>query len=341
MMVVAREAARAPGKLVLLGEYAVLEGGEAWVAAINRDVRVWIEPAEQPHLVALGAGDLEIPLVWQAGWTTQDPTWRLAAAALTQVCGRAYVRLVVDSRPFFLAGSEGRPTKAGFGSSAAVVAAILALRGLAGHDLFVAAHALHQQFQSGLGSGADIAAAVFGGCFQFRIEAGMPHIKALALPPTLRVLAVWMGESANTRHFVRRVLEWKAFDAARAQGLFAEMRAIVAAGLAAARNHDAPAIIAAAQAYGQAMHQLGRSAGVPIVTPAMERLAMVVGQAAAVKPSGAGGGDMALVFTTMREATQVTEAIEAAGFKSIALTYGVAGAGRFASHATAEMLSES
>ena len=50
------------------------------------------------------------------------------------------------------------------------------------------------------------------------------------------------------------------------------------------------------------MRSLGKSANVPIYTPQMERLSQCVERHGGVsKPSGAGGGDVALVFSKQIE----------------------------------------
>ncbi|MDP3220868.1 MAG: hypothetical protein Q8S73_42680, partial [Deltaproteobacteria bacterium] len=72
---------------------------------------------------------------------------------------------------------------------------------------------------------------------------------------------------------------------------------------------------------------LGEAAGAPIVTPAMARLAAVVERlGAAVKPSGAGGGDVVVGVAQDDDAMEaLREAAAVEGFEEVDL--GADGAG--------------
>jgi phosphomevalonate kinase len=75
------------------------------------------------------------------------------------------------------------------------------------------------------------------------------------------------------------------------------MRAHAERFLGALQASDIPAIIASTHAYGEAMGALGVAADVPIITDTLRivsELAKAAGGAA--KPSGAGGGDVALAL---------------------------------------------
>src|SRR5262245_60415453 len=54
--------ARAPGKLFLMGEYAVLDGAPAIVAAVNREVRVRVEITDPAGRVSIEAPGLDAKL---------------------------------------------------------------------------------------------------------------------------------------------------------------------------------------------------------------------------------------------------------------------------------------
>ncbi len=72
--------ADAPGKLVLLGEYAVLEGAPGLVVAVDRRARVVLEQ----HLCEVGrARSLEqLPRLWYLLQHALAQTGRVAAALL-------------------------------------------------------------------------------------------------------------------------------------------------------------------------------------------------------------------------------------------------------------------
>lgn len=317
-------AAQAPGKLVLLGEYAVLEGGPAWVAAVERYVRAEARPGAA-RLRVFAPDEREIPLSFANGRWTATPGWEIAAAALTAAFGEAVGDVTVDSRDFFVPGDKG-PAKAGFGSSSAVVAAILALGKYAGApvaQLYDAAREVHHVAQGRIGSGVDIAAAIYGGAFVFRnarLEAALP------IPADLAIIPVWLGASASTPLLVGRVLEWKNTARDEYEALMQAMTTTAGIGLEYLRQGDTGGFIEAAGDYGRRMSQLGRSAGIPVYTPLMDDLAGLVSGRGAFKPSGAGGGDVGLVFTEADRADEVRALIAKGGFTILDLRFGAPGA---------------
>ena len=184
--------ARAPGKLLLLGEYAVLEpGSRALVAAVDRFVEARIGPAATPTLDCpdLGlvglAGELRPGAVRWSGCDEPEQARKLAFVdhVLKLVLGAA-LRRGARVKPFALRIESqlgvGRD-KAGLGSSASVSAAVAAaaLAWCAGPEtssaltpeataIFQAAALAHYLAQGRKGSGADVAAAVTGGIVAYR-----------------------------------------------------------------------------------------------------------------------------------------------------------------------------
>lgn len=106
--------ASAPGKLVLIGEYGVLRGGPALVAAVDRRAEVSLEP---------GAAGIRVtaPQLGLEGTPVEaDPRLRLAAACLDGFSGE----VCIDTGALHQDGH-----KLGLGSSAAVCVALCAARG--------------------------------------------------------------------------------------------------------------------------------------------------------------------------------------------------------------------
>ena len=274
----------APGKMFLIGEYAVLDGAPAIVTAVGRLATGQFVPGieagsalvkEAVALALSGIGD--------------------HAAALPEGS------VMVDTSAFSTGGH-----KLGLGSSAAVavvsVAAVLEMAGLpvAGNRelCFSLAERAHRQAQGGVGSGADVAAAVHGGVIRYRRPtAGAPVVDKVRLPPDLHLVVFGEGKPASTPDLVRAVQSLAEREPARylqaMQRLCAEAEAFVEA-LAAG---NVAALIAAAGAYEEGLVALGQAAGVAIVTPRFEiasELASNLGGVA--KPSGAGGGDVGVAF---------------------------------------------
>src|SRR5262249_31760174 len=162
--------ASAPGKLFLTGEWAVLRGAPALVAAVDRRVSVTIEPGTDGVVVEslgegradrldLGSADTPLP--------GGDAGAVLAAIRQRRDAARA-LQVIVDSRAFLIG-----ERKLGLGRSAAtLVAASAALAPEASQaellDRGLEANAL---FQAGQGSGADGAAAAERGLTEARRQA--------------------------------------------------------------------------------------------------------------------------------------------------------------------------
>ena len=175
----------APGKLVLLGEYAVLDGFPAVVAAVNRRASGQFMPGRAP----------ESELV--------DIAVRNAAEALgpnREALPRGSV--LVDTSAFSLNG-----TKMGIGSSAATAAvsvgAVLETAGRSVADstdlVFDVALAAHRAAQGGLGSGADVAAAVYGGLLHYeRPAAGPASIRRLPPHAGVEMVVFSTGTPSST-----------------------------------------------------------------------------------------------------------------------------------------------
>lgn len=262
--------ARAPGKVVLSGAYAVLSGAPALVCSVDRYVT-----ADTERGAELVTAELSAAL--EAG---ERAPW-FDASALRD---------------------EGR--KLGLGSSAAILVASLyalaidAQPALSHAELvrlvFERALRAHRAAQAG-GSGVDVASSSFGGTLSYRLLEDGPRYAPLALPSGL-VVELWTcPESSSTRELLAAVagLSQRSPDAHQrllfAQALAAEQAA------AAAHSADAAALVAALRAQHRALHALGLAAGVPIVTPELAELNPAAeSQNGVLLPAGAGGGDIAL-----------------------------------------------
>jgi phosphomevalonate kinase len=284
----------APGKLFLTGEWAVLRGAPAVVAAVDRVVRVRLD-------VVPGDGALVIESA------AENRTWRGSAqvselpegdagavvAALRRV-GAAEGRVTVDSRAFLIG-----ERKLGLGRSAATIAAAVAARRLldrasiAPDAVLADALVANALFQTGVGSGADVAASVYGGVVTAERSDDGLAVTRCQLPEGASLIAGWTGESAATTPLVSR------FAAMPSPPVFAELDATARAAAAAVRAGDLAALTAAVDRSADLLARFGDETGLPIVTPALRRLVDVARRAGAVaKPSGAGGGDCGIALAS-------------------------------------------
>ena len=263
--------ATAPGKVMLTGEYAVLDGGEAVVIAVDRRARAVIGKATVPSEFLAAAAAV---LAREVGAE--------AAAAI------ATVR--VDTEALRQDG-----VKLGLGSSAAATVAAIAaaLHAVGAFDrtrvatLAALAHAEAQARRGAAGSGADVAASSRGGAIGFTRS----HTRALALPRRLQLRFAWTRAAADTATLVAAV------TAARdAPGVATAKAAIIAASAAFAdATHATDAVDALANA-ALATAALAAFTGVPLVPPAVAALQRsLVALGAVAKTTGAGGGDIVVI----------------------------------------------
>jgi len=288
--------ASAPGKLFLTGEYAVLGGAPALVAAVDRrvHVRAAVGPGDGPLVIdALAEHErfvVSAPL--RADIAGGDAGAVLAAVESVGggLLGRA-IEVVVDSRSFLVGGR-----KLGLGRSAATltaaVAAFLALDRRAATD-DVLRHALdaNARFQSGRGSGGDVAAAVHGGVVEVRRGTGGLGVAPRRLPAGLQLVVGWTGEPAPTAPLLAR------FDAGRAPATAAALAAAAEQAASAVAHDDAASFLDAVDRSSELLARLGDEVGLPIVSPPLARLVAAARRVgAAAKPSGAGAGDCGIAF---------------------------------------------
>ena len=294
---------RAPGKLVLTGAYAVLEGAPAIVLAVDR------------HAVADTAVREPNP--------SAEVREALAGADAPGVDARAL--------------HDERGTKLGLGSSAAVLVASLGAIGAArGQDLschrerdalFHAAREAHARTQQG-GSGVDVAASVYGGALRYELGVAgrAPSVRRVKLPEGTVVTSYWSGGSVRTSELRARVDALAARDRTRYE---ARMKALRSASLAAAQavdDDDAARLVAAARAMSEALLALGQAADAPIVTPSMSELARHAAKdGAAFLPSGAGGGDVAVHVGEAAPTPAFLEAARSLGMTPLILSLDVGG----------------
>jgi phosphomevalonate kinase len=302
-------AASAPGKLFLVGEYAVLRGAPALVAAVDRRAEVRLDDPDAPLAIESLADGVTVRAAEVA------PDAELAgdvgaALAVARTLGVTAGRVTVDTHAF-LAG----PHKLGLGRSAAAIvgatAVWLAARGERGRAAIrTAALDAHRLFQGGYGSGGDVAAATLGGVVEVRRADGELRIAPSRLPQGLELTVAWSGAGAHTVPLVAK------FASAGTCASLSELATAAEAAVDAATRDDAEDFLIAVARAGALLPRVGRDLDLPIVTPALARLMDVAGRLGiAAKPSGAGAGDCLVAFArSPAEAVMLRGAWRDAGF---------------------------
>ncbi|GAB2460458.1 phosphomevalonate kinase [Conyzicola lurida] len=319
---------RAPGKLFVAGEYAVVEpGGSAVLVAVDRFVRVRVRDAAANTL--------------RSDHYTEPLTWRrdgegvaIDGAREPDVVGAALD--VVEA----LAAASGRPeltldiavesdldhvdgAKFGLGSSGAVVVALVHALATA-HDLPLDDQTLLRLALLATwrinpsGSGGDVAASTLGGWLAYRsadaaaalalrdrvgvaaaVAEPWPGLLAepLPTPGALALLVGWTGSPASTAALVERSRRSRAASDADFRSFFAASDATVASLADAIRADDTARIETAIRSARAGLGRYAALSGIEIETPALTALCdLAEARGAAAKSSGAGGGDCGIAL---------------------------------------------
>ena len=282
----------APGKIFLVGEYAVLEEGPAVVAAISRRAVAQYLPTMEPASIIVAEAV------------------RRAKAELGEASSALPPGSALVNTDDFQQGDH----KIGLGSSAATaVAAVGAVFESAGVSvegnrprIYSVAHAAHFAAQGG-GSGADVAAAVHGGLIRVeRQTAGAPLVEPLVPPVGLHLVVFWTGQPVSTANMIEGVQKFGRRDPIAYRQMIENLHEIADRFVAELRSGSATGAVAAAGRYGRRLAVLGAAASVPIVTEAFTRATELAKELGGVaKPSGAGGGDIGVAMFATPETAKV------------------------------------
>jgi phosphomevalonate kinase len=292
--------ARAPGKVVISGAYAVLEGAPAIVSAVSRYV---LADANR-------RSDLLTPEVHAAIGDRPAP-W-FDASALRE------------------AGK-----KLGLGSSAAILVASLGALELAARapidDSEMVAAVLsralsaHAAAQGG-GSGIDVAASAHGGTLICRRKGELLEVQRADLPRTLCVEVWAAGQPASTPELRRRVSLLAERDPFSYRLIMDAQASASERAAEALAQGDGAALIAALADQRDALGRLGSTAGAPIVTGEVAKLdALARNEGATVLPAGAGGGDVALFVGSAAPSAPLRALALELGQQPLALELGARG----------------
>jgi phosphomevalonate kinase len=162
--------------------------------------------------------------------------------------------------------------------------------------------AAHRLLQHGTGSGVDIATSWHGGVIAIRPDAFAPAVESLRWPDGFYLRPVWSGNAASTTAMLARL---KAFMHGSPQAYEALMTKLSDCALAAQtpwRAADPGALFEVLQDYGELLHALDKAASIGIWSDGHKRLRSLAQRLdVGYKPSGAGGGDFGLAFSTDAE----------------------------------------
>ena len=283
----------APGKLMLLGEHAVVYGQPCIVTAVDKRLTVSARRTSGSQI------KIDAPQVKETRF-------------VDRAVGAFFLKYKVTSKNQGLSLSvhSDFTHQVGFGSSSAVsVATLKALSILydipvTQKDIFNLAYQVTIDIQ-GVGSGFDIAAATYGGTVYFR--KGGSEISQLNTQ--LPIVVGYTGTKADTPILVRQVQEKYLKAKRRFNQIFKKIGSLVNQGKNALENKDWQTLGRLMDQNQDYLRQLGVS------SPKLNSLISAAKAAGAwgAKLSGAGGGDCMIALVSQVNRQAVERALKVAG----------------------------
>ena len=267
---------------MLLGEHAVLHGHRAMVCAINRRITVQLfQTLEKSVRIVSALGDYDAPL----DDLVDHSSFRFVLQAIRQHLDRlpSGFELRIDSE--FSADI-------GFGSSAAVTAATHAalmcwingkapVREALFFQCLETVHAVQ-----GRGSGADLAASVFGGCVGYSTS---PDFQPLEV--SVPLTAVYCGYKTPTPDVIEKVEQLRAVAPEKYERIYSDIDASVGEAVSNLRKPDFLAFGKTLNHNQQLMDEMG------VNTPELQEIVSALQADPNIfgaKISGSGLGDCAI-----------------------------------------------
>jgi phosphomevalonate kinase len=344
--------------MILIGEYAVLEGAASLVRAVDRFAFVRLAPNNKGNFT-VEAPNLSVPpqdfVITAKGKVRFNPKAIPAFVRRLDFFARLFETitlfyqkrgatiphcdLTLDTTSFY---DEALKNKIGVGSSAALTAALVQavsdfMRDICPMNMeeaLLLALRAHRSAQKGIGSGIDIASSVYGGIIEYTMigddaAADFKLPKKLEYPQNLHIISVWTGISASTRRMVGSINEFKEHSNLRYMEIMDNLRTISGDSCESFAKGDLTAFFKGCEDYYRQLIRLGDESGVPIISAVHMDIEKIVRESGAIyKPSGAGNGDFGIAMTDDEDiAHAVRSAVNKKGFKTVDLNTSFDGAG--------------
>lgn len=347
---------RVPGKLMIAGEFAVLEPYHKLIAmAVDRFVYASLSPSDHSTVSLHNLELINTPWQYSEGQVTiQTEDTRVCFVEFAMEVTLNYLKeqgYII--KPFHLSVNseldDESGIKYGLGSSAAVVTATVSailssfLPTRPEKALIFKLSSLAHVVIQGNGSGADIAASTYGGVIKYTsfqaewllkayeasenltalIEKDWTYlsIESLTLPQSLRAVIGWTGSPASTAQLVQQIALLKTEAYEKYDAFLKASEESVHEFLRGVTLNDPNLILEGIEKNRQALAQLGKDADVDIETPLLNQLSVLAKKYhGAGKQSGAGGGDCGIAYLPGTEHVEALQSDwEAAGIKVLTL----------------------
>ena len=309
-----------PGKIVISGEYAVLEGASSIVSTLNQRAKISIHKSDKKYnIFSTSALEGIFPFTTDEDcnivWFDEDPgvfgSLLEHAFNILKPQLKEKFCISVDSSEFFKTTKDGILYKLGIGSSAAVSVGIAKALSqysniqLSPEKALTQANSIHQELQGNQGSGIDVVCSFVD---QGIIECNKNSVKnhtwsVLNWPNELYLKILTTGQCASTRRLVANYQ--------RARNLYhKELKIIVDQFLKitqslsiAWKSEDIDLIIDLLKDYDFHIKKLDKIGDIGIYTQVHTDIQNISSRHNVFyKPSGAGGGDIGLAFSSSLDA---------------------------------------
>jgi mevalonate kinase len=311
----------APGKLMLTGSFAVVHGRPCVTTAVDQRLSVTIRK-NGADVFVLNAPDLGL-IKYSKTISDLGKDELPKAVRFIELLYKRFLEKNPQKEGIVVTTSSDFSSSVGFGSSSAVTVAfakaLTTLYGvkLSDHQLFDLCYQAVIDVQ-GVGSGFDLATAIWGGTLVYETPA--KRVEKLDLE-SLPLVVAYSGSKADTPTLVRMVNADLKKEPARISKIFDQIGELSDQLQAALEAKNWQAAGEALSKHHRAASQLGVS------TPILDKLISAAEGAGAfgASLSGAGGGDCILALADQEHRTEVEAALEKAGGKIISVKVNASG----------------
>lgn len=196
---------RASGKLLLTGEYFVLDGAIALAVPVRFGQTLRVASVQTQGILVWNSTDQDGQTWFQATFDTKTLDFVTESDAETAQTLQSMMRACRSQNPVFLTGSQGMevttqidfPREWGLGSSSTLIAALGRWANVNPYQLL---------FDTLGGSGYDIACAYAEGPLLYQLKKAQPTVQSVDFKPPFaeNIFFVYLGKKQNSREGISR-----------------------------------------------------------------------------------------------------------------------------------------